>query len=48
MNKQISTIDEYLVVLPEDIKIELQRIRNIILKIVPGIKERIAYKICVF
>lgn len=48
MNKQISTIDEYLAVLPEDIKKELQRIRNIILKTVPKIKERIAYKICVF
>jgi uncharacterized protein YdhG (YjbR/CyaY superfamily) len=48
VNKQISTIDEYLAVLPEDIKIELQRIRDTILKTIPGIKERIAYKICVF
>lgn len=48
MNKQISTIDEYLAVLPEEIKIELQRIRNIILKTVPKIKERIANKLCVF
>jgi len=48
MNKPISTIDEYLEVLPDDIKKELQRIRDIILKTVPGIKERISYKICIF
>jgi uncharacterized protein YdhG (YjbR/CyaY superfamily) len=41
-------MDEYLLELPEDEKKELQRIRKIILSTIPGSKERIAYKICVF
>jgi uncharacterized protein YdhG (YjbR/CyaY superfamily) len=48
MKKIPTTIDEYLAKLPEDEKNELHRIRNIIQLTVPGIKERIAYTICVF
>jgi uncharacterized protein YdhG (YjbR/CyaY superfamily) len=43
-----ATIDDYLADLPEDVRNELQRIRTIISSTVPGLKERIAYKICVF
>ena len=46
--KEPSTIDEYLSVLPNDEKKELQRLRNIILSTIPDIKERITYQICVF
>jgi uncharacterized protein YdhG (YjbR/CyaY superfamily) len=48
LNKEVSTVDEYLALLPLDEKNELQRIRSIILSTLPNIKERIAYKICVF
>ena len=43
-----STIDEYLAALPQDVKTELQRIRTTISSTVPGVKERIAYHVCVF
>jgi len=46
--KGASNIDEYLADLPQDVKNELQRIRDIISSTVPNVKERIAYKICVF
>jgi uncharacterized protein YdhG (YjbR/CyaY superfamily) len=46
--KEPSTIDEYLEVLSNDEKKELQRIRDIILSTIPDINERISYKICVF
>ena len=48
MLNDTSDIDEYLAVLPQDVKNELQRIRDIILSTIPNVKERIAYKICVF
>jgi len=47
-NKPQSTVDEYLDKLPQEEKDELQRIRKIVLSTKPKIKERIAYKICVF
>jgi uncharacterized protein YdhG (YjbR/CyaY superfamily) len=43
-----STVDEYLNNLPQSKRDELQRIRKIILSTNPKIKERIAYKICIF
>jgi len=43
-----TTIDEYLASLSEEERRELQRLREIILSTVPEVKERIAYKICVF
>jgi uncharacterized protein YdhG (YjbR/CyaY superfamily) len=49
--KQINsalTVEEYISALPNDIKKELQKIRDFIFSIVPEVKERIAYKICVF
>ena len=45
---EVSTVDEYLAVLPLDVKKALQRIRTIINSTIPEISERIAYKICVF
>ena len=52
MNENIteepSTVDEYLEVLTDDVREELQRVRSIILRTVPECRERIAYKICVF
>ena len=39
---------EYLIVLPSKKKKALDKIRSIIFSTVPDIKERIAYKICVF
>lgn len=41
----VSTIDEYLAGLSEDKKDALQRVRNIIRKIVPDFKERISYQV---
>lgn len=43
-----SAVDEYLVVLTDDVREELQRVRSIILKKLPECRERIAYKIIVF
>jgi uncharacterized protein YdhG (YjbR/CyaY superfamily) len=43
-----TTVDEYLEKLPVNEKKELQRIRSIIFETIPEIKEKIAYKICVF
>jgi len=45
--KNYFTIDEYLADLPKDERQALQRLREIIHRIVPGCTERIAYKICV-
>lgn len=45
---EVTTVDEYLFLLPKDEKEELQRIRKIILSTIPEAKGRIAYKICVF
>jgi len=47
-NAKFSTINEHLNLLPEDIKNELKRLRDIILSTVINVRERIAYKICVF
>ena len=44
----VSTVDEYLQQLPQKEKKELQRIREIIFTTIPDVKERIAYKICIF
>jgi uncharacterized protein YdhG (YjbR/CyaY superfamily) len=46
--KEINTVEEYLIVLPSKKKKALDKIRSIIFSTVPDIKERIAYKICVF
>ena len=48
MNKQITTIDDYLSNQPYEVKNELQKIRDLITSLIPSITERIAYKICVF
>jgi uncharacterized protein YdhG (YjbR/CyaY superfamily) len=45
---EATTVDENLKKLPDDEKEELQRIRTIIFQTIPDVKERIAYKICVF
>jgi len=44
----VTTVDEYLYLLPKDEKEELKRIKKIILSTIPEAKGRIAYKICVF
>jgi len=45
---KITTIDEYLAQLTPNERQELQRMRDIIRSIIPEVKERISYGICVF
>ena len=46
--KEIITVEEYINLLSSDKKKALEDIRSIIFSTIPEIKERIAYKICVF
>jgi len=45
---EVLTVDEYISILPDDEKKELQRIRSIISSTIPQSRERIVYKTCVF
>ncbi|NWJ50831.1 MAG: DUF1801 domain-containing protein [Bacteroidetes bacterium] len=48
MNKHIKDIDTYLALQPEDVRIVLQRLRQIIIKIIPDAQEVISYNMPAF
>jgi uncharacterized protein YdhG (YjbR/CyaY superfamily) len=43
-----TTVDEYLSILPDDVRKELQKLRHTIKSIAPEAEERIAYRIPIF